>query len=41
MILQTLNDLDGNRTQAAKILGISRRTLQLKLKAYGVGENQQ
>ena len=36
MILQTLDDMDGNRTQTAKILGISRRTLQLKLKEYGI-----
>jgi two-component system response regulator HydG len=36
MILRTLEDMDGNRTRAAEILGISRRTLQLKLKEYGV-----
>ena len=36
MILMTLEDTAGNRTHAAKILGISRRTLQLKLKEYGV-----
>ena len=36
MILKTLDDMSGNRTQTAKILGISRRTLQLKLKEYGV-----
>lgn len=36
MILQTLSESDGNRTRTAKILGISRRTLQLKLKEYGV-----
>ena len=36
MILKTLEDMDGNRTQTAKILGISRRTLQLKLKEYGI-----
>jgi len=35
MILMTLKDTEGNRTHAAKILGISRRTLQLKLKEYG------
>jgi two-component system response regulator HydG len=35
MILRTLEDTNGNRTHAAKILGISRRTLQLKLKDYG------
>ena len=36
MILRTLEDTKGNRTHAAKILGISRRTLQLKLKEYGI-----
>lgn len=35
MILMTLEETKGNRTHAAKILGISRRTLQLKLKEYG------
>ncbi len=34
MILRTLKETGGNRTRAADILGISRRTLQLKLKAY-------
>ena len=36
MILCTLEETGGNRTHAAKILGISRRTLQLKLKEYGI-----
>jgi len=36
MILRTLEEAGGNRTHAAKILGISRRTLQLKLKEYGI-----
>jgi len=36
MIIRTLEDTDGNRTHAADILGISRRTLQLKLKEYGI-----
>lgn len=36
MILRTLADTGGNRTRSARILGISRRTLQLKLKEYGV-----
>ncbi|UCF95723.1 MAG: sigma-54-dependent Fis family transcriptional regulator [Desulfobacterales bacterium] len=36
MILRTLEETGGNRTQAAHLLGISRRTLQLKLKEYGV-----
>ena len=33
-ILQTLNRVRGNRTEAAKLLGISVRCLQYKLKAY-------
>jgi two-component system response regulator HydG len=36
MILDTLSSLSGNRTQTAQALGISRRTLQNKLKEYGV-----
>jgi len=36
MILRTLEETGGNRTHAADILGISRRTLQLKLKEYGI-----
>ena len=36
MILRTLKETGGNRTHAARILGISRRTLQLKLKKYGI-----
>ena len=36
MILETLDSVGGNRTKASEILGISRRTLQLKLKLYGV-----
>jgi len=36
MILRTLDETGGNRTHASKILGISRRTLQLKLKEYGI-----
>ena len=36
MIMRTLQESDGNRTRAAEILGISRRSLQLKLKEYGV-----
>jgi two-component system response regulator HydG len=36
MILRTLEETGGNRTHAADILGISRRTLQMKLKEYGV-----
>ncbi|HZP39318.1 MAG TPA: helix-turn-helix domain-containing protein, partial [Methylomirabilota bacterium] len=33
-ILQTLETVGGNRTQAARLLGISLRCLQYKLKAY-------
>jgi transcriptional regulator with PAS, ATPase and Fis domain len=33
-ILQTLGSVGGNRTQAARLLGISLRCLQYKLKAY-------
>lgn len=36
MIIRTLEEAGGNRTHAAEILGISRRTLQLKLKEYGI-----
>ena len=36
MILRTLEEAGGNRTRTAEILGISRRTLQLKLKDYGI-----
>ena len=34
LILRTLEELDGNRTQTAKLLGISLRALQYKLKEY-------
>ena len=36
LILKTLEDTGGNRSRAAEILGINRRTLQIKLKEYGV-----
>ncbi len=35
MILKVVEETNGNRTHSAEILGISRRTLQLKLKEYG------
>jgi len=38
MILRTLREVGGNRTHAAKILGISRRTLQLKIKGYSAND---
>jgi two-component system response regulator HydG len=37
-IIQTLEETGGNRTQTAQILGISRKTLQNKLKEYGFEE---
>jgi two-component system response regulator HydG len=36
MVIRTLDETGGNRTRTAEILGISRRTLQLKLKEYGI-----
>jgi two-component system response regulator HydG len=36
MIIRTLEEVGGNRTRAAQILGISRRSIQLKLKEYGI-----
>ncbi len=36
MIRRTLDETGGNRTKTAEILGISRRTLQLKLKKLGI-----
>jgi two-component system response regulator HydG len=35
-ILQTLEAADGNKSETARRLGITRRTLHKKLKAYGV-----
>jgi len=40
VIVQTLEETEGNRTQTARILGISRKTLQNKLKEYGIQEEQ-
>jgi two-component system, NtrC family, response regulator HydG len=36
LIFKTLEDAGGNRSRAAEILGINRRTLQMKLKEYGI-----
>jgi len=36
MIVDALNKIDQNRTRAAELLGISRRTLQNKIKEYGL-----
>jgi DNA-binding NtrC family response regulator len=35
LILQTLKDLQGNKSKAAKILGVSVRTIRNKLHEYG------
>lgn len=40
VIVQTLEETEGNRTQTARILGVSRKTLQNKLKEYGIREGQ-
>lgn len=36
LIEKTLKDVDGSRKEAAKILGISLRTLQYRIKEYGI-----
>lgn len=36
VIVQTLEETGGNRTQTARVLGISRKTLQNKIKEYGI-----
>jgi two-component system response regulator HydG len=38
LIIRTLEDNDGNRTRTARILGITRRTLQHKLKEYDLDQ---
>ncbi|MDA8172585.1 MAG: sigma-54 dependent transcriptional regulator [Nitrospiraceae bacterium] len=38
LIIETLKGVDGNRTRAAKILGVSVRTIRNKLKEYGLKE---
>jgi two-component system response regulator HydG len=38
LILKTLDDNEGNRTRTARILGITRRTLQLKLKEFDIDQ---
>jgi two-component system, NtrC family, response regulator HydG len=39
LIIKTVEDNDGNRTRTARVLGITRRTLQHKLKEYGIDQN--
>lgn len=38
-ILRVLSSTDGNKTQAARVLGIDTKTLYNKLKAYGASAN--
>ena len=40
LIIKTLEENDSNRTRTARVLGITRRTLQHKLKEYGLDQNQ-
>ena len=40
-ILSTLRWTHGNKTRAAKVLGISRQTLREKLKSYGIQEPEE
>jgi len=39
LIGRALEQVEGNRTEAARLLGISRRTLQRKLKAFHEGKS--
>ena len=41
LIVKALNASTGNRTQAAKELGISRRTLHRKLNEYGLAMTEE
>ena len=41
LIIKTLEDCEGNRTRTARVLGITRRTLQLKLKEYEIGDGRE
>ncbi|MFH0821596.1 MAG: sigma-54 dependent transcriptional regulator [Pseudomonadota bacterium] len=40
LIIRTLEENDGNRTKTSRLLGITRRTLQHKLKEYGLDQSQ-
>jgi two-component system response regulator FlrC len=35
LIMKTLKEMDGNKTKAAKALGVSVRTIRNKLNEYG------
>ena len=39
-IIATLEKFEGNRTRTAEALGIGRRTLQNKLKQYGIADSE-
>ena len=39
LIIKTLEDNEGNRTRSARVLGITRRTLQHKLKEYSIEDS--
>jgi transcriptional regulator of acetoin/glycerol metabolism len=36
-VLRALEEAEGNRTRAARTLGISRQTLYTKMSKYGIG----
>jgi two-component system, NtrC family, response regulator HydG len=38
-IMKVISRADGNKTQAAKLLGIDRKTLRIKLKKYGIEDS--
>ena len=38
IVLRTLDEFGGNRTHAARALGVSRRWLQYQLKAWGISD---
>jgi transposase-like protein len=39
-VVQALRDADGNVSEAAKTLGCSRRTLQNRMRTYGIPEGR-
>lgn len=40
LIIKALQQTNGNKTEAAQYLGVSRRTLHRKLKSYEIGDNE-